>query len=226
VPKEFDIVETKPGSGLTKGAAYVARYGAGSAVQYSEAIFICAEVKYEATTANWVGGIFVDSTVAQEAGRQVWGLPKQMAQFEWSQPSASPAPHNGDGFFPGKKIVSVRITTAANSSSTGIAAAGAAGGDLIGAFNYTVPIIPIPFMSQTVATLSLNNSGAGPGVLLSHTHQSYTLKLLGDVEAVVPDSSPIGAWMPMKAGGGGPTKMGAKIEMSDGVFNMTDPVAI
>ena len=33
VPKEFDIVETKPGSGLTKGAAYVARYGAGSAVQ-------------------------------------------------------------------------------------------------------------------------------------------------------------------------------------------------
>jgi len=199
VPAEFDIVETKAGSGLTKGAVYIVQYVAPSTVIYSEAIFICALVSYKisesAMKANWIGSIYVDNVVAQQAGIHVWGMPKHIGVFDWSK----------DGNNAG-----VRITTPA--------------GLLVGAFNYTRNFVPIPFMHQDVKSFSVDN--ATKRVLLSQTEQKYTIHFVTKVDALVPATSPLGGWMAMPAGGGGNVKMGAKVELSAGTFNMSAPIEV
>ena len=130
VPSQFNITATS--DGVTKGAVYIAKYSEKSTVAYSEAIFICAAVTYKGQKGNWIGNIFVDSTAAQQAGREVWGMPKQMAKFEWSSTKVGP--------FGLGHVEQVKITAA---------------GALIGYFNFTDTSIPIPFMHQITETFSL-----------------------------------------------------------------------
>ena len=61
VPSDFNIVETKEGSGLTEGSLYIAKYNNQSTIEYSELIFICATVQYEGKKGNWVHAIYVDT---------------------------------------------------------------------------------------------------------------------------------------------------------------------
>ena len=68
VPSDFNIVETKEGSGLTEGSLYIAKYNNQSTIEYSELIFICATVQYEGKKGNWVHAIYVDNEMAKDAG--------------------------------------------------------------------------------------------------------------------------------------------------------------
>ena len=86
VPAAYDIVETKPGSGMTQGSIYVARYDNTSTVAYSELIFLCATVRVPTgQKGNWVAAIYVDSEAAKDAGNDVWAMHKKLGVFEWDR---------------------------------------------------------------------------------------------------------------------------------------------
>ena len=93
VPSDFNIVETKEGSGLTEGSLYIAKYNNQSTIEYSELIFICATVQYEGKKGNWVHAIYVDNDMAKDAGINVWGLPKKRATFEWDRNTSPELQH-------------------------------------------------------------------------------------------------------------------------------------
>jgi len=81
VPPELEIVSVLPGH--TLGGVYLVRYGAGSVLQYSELIVVTALVHYGNYTGSWISHIYVDQPESIAGGREIWGLPKQLAQFSW-----------------------------------------------------------------------------------------------------------------------------------------------
>ncbi len=81
VPSGLQVVRTSPGK--TIGGIYVARYGAGSTLEYSELIVFSALVRAGGRLGGWVSHIFVDSAESVAGGREIWGLPKELAVFEW-----------------------------------------------------------------------------------------------------------------------------------------------
>ena len=83
VPAEFDIVTSK--DGFTEGSLYIANYNNQSTLEYNELIFICAQVQYQGNKGGWIHSIYVDNEKAQEAGINVWGLPKKMATFSYDR---------------------------------------------------------------------------------------------------------------------------------------------
>ena len=85
VPQEFGIVETKKGSGVTSGSAYIVQYTNASTVAYSEFIFIPATVRYRGETGSFVSAIYVDHAGALQAGRELWGLNKTLGTFAWDR---------------------------------------------------------------------------------------------------------------------------------------------
>lgn len=82
VPSELDIVSVLPGK--TLGAVYFADYGPGSALEYNELIVSPALVRYGSTFRFWISHIYVDNSDSLAGGREIWGLPKEMAHFTWS----------------------------------------------------------------------------------------------------------------------------------------------
>ena len=190
IPENFDVVETKPESGVTQGSLYIAKYDNRSAVEYNELIFICATVEYEGHRGNWVSSIFVDNKIAQEAGINVWGLPKKLATFEWDRATSPNIQH-----------------VVVKDASTGSLVIDAAFDD---------KAVKIPFMHQTIQTFGRKSA---ENVLVSETEQKYGVKMLGDVILNVPSSSPLFSVID-----GSQRK--AKVEMVDGLFNMTAPSAI
>lgn len=83
VPSELDVVSVLPGK--TVGAVYVADYGPGSALEYSELIVASALTRRGRTLRFWISHIYVDSQDSMAGGREIWGLPKEMAEFAWDQ---------------------------------------------------------------------------------------------------------------------------------------------
>lgn len=81
VPPELSVVPVWPGR--TLGGLFVARYGGGSTRQYHELMVIPALVRRGRRVGGWVSHIYVDDLQSLAAGRHVWGLPKQAAQFSW-----------------------------------------------------------------------------------------------------------------------------------------------
>jgi hypothetical protein len=81
VPDGLSIVRVAPGR--TAALLALVRYGAGSTLQYHEAIIAPALVYAEGRIGMWVSHIYVDHPDSCAAGRQIWGLPKQLAQFTW-----------------------------------------------------------------------------------------------------------------------------------------------
>lgn len=79
VPPPFRVVCVFPG--LTVGGLYVAAYGAGSALDYHELAVIPALVRYGRRRGGWVSHIYVDDTRSVAGGLEVWGLPKELAEF-------------------------------------------------------------------------------------------------------------------------------------------------
>ncbi|MFZ5826606.1 MAG: acetoacetate decarboxylase family protein [Bacillota bacterium] len=81
VPPELDIVSVLPGK--TLGGVYLSYYGEGSDLVYSELIVIPALTRYKTKLGFWVSHIYVDNADSLAGGHEIWGLPKEMAQFDW-----------------------------------------------------------------------------------------------------------------------------------------------
>ena len=199
VPAAYDIVETKPGSGMTQGSIYVARYDNTSTVAYSELIFLCATVRVPTgQKGNWVAAIYVDSEAAKDAGNDVWAMHKKLGVFEWDRDTNPNLQH-------------VTITDAQS-------------GGVVGEFSFNDKAVTIPWMHQTVETFSQRASNAPNAhgraqVLLSSTAQKYGVKLLKQTVINIPPASP---FYPFYKG----ATMGNKVEMHGLVANMSAPAEL
>jgi hypothetical protein len=83
VPKTMRVVPVLPGK--TIGVLYCARYGVGSTLSYHEMIVAPALAYARGRAGWWISHIYVDDRAAQAGGRVIWGLPKELASFQWSR---------------------------------------------------------------------------------------------------------------------------------------------
>jgi acetoacetate decarboxylase len=81
IPVELAIVSTIPGK--TVGGVYLSQYTNGSDLTYSELIVVAGLVRWRGTIGAWVSHIYVDNLDSVAGGREIWGLPKEMAEFRW-----------------------------------------------------------------------------------------------------------------------------------------------
>lgn len=81
LPPELTIVQVLPG--LTIGMVYAASYSAASVMPYNELIVANAIVAYQGKVGAWISHIYVDNPDSVQGGREIWGLPKEMADFTW-----------------------------------------------------------------------------------------------------------------------------------------------
>lgn len=81
VPSELEIVSIWPGK--TLGGIYVSTYKGDSILKYNELIVVPAIVRYENNIGAWISHIYVDNEDSVKGGREIWGLPKEMAKFTW-----------------------------------------------------------------------------------------------------------------------------------------------
>ncbi|WP_225977590.1 acetoacetate decarboxylase family protein [Nostoc sp. CENA543] len=81
VPSELEIVSFLPGK--TLAGIYVSAYEADSLLQYNELIVVPAVVRYQKHIGAWISHIYVDNEDSVAGGREIWGLPKEMAEFSW-----------------------------------------------------------------------------------------------------------------------------------------------
>src|SRR4051794_502443 len=81
VPPDLDIVSVLPGK--TLGIMYLASYGRGSVLSYNELIIVPALTRYRKNVGVWISHIYVDHPDSIAGGREIWGLPKELAQFTW-----------------------------------------------------------------------------------------------------------------------------------------------
>jgi acetoacetate decarboxylase len=85
IPIGLELVSVLPGK--TIGGIYMAKYEAGSSLMYSELIVIAGLVKHASgKLGTWISHIYVDNPDSIAGGREIWGLPKEYAEFSW-QPS-------------------------------------------------------------------------------------------------------------------------------------------
>ncbi|YAF95204.1 MAG: acetoacetate decarboxylase family protein [Nodularia sp. CChRGM 3473] len=83
VPPELNIISIWPGK--TLGGIYLARYKSGSVLQYNELIVVPAVVFYQGKIGVWISHIYVDNADSVAGGREIWGLPKELADFTWEE---------------------------------------------------------------------------------------------------------------------------------------------
>jgi hypothetical protein len=81
VPSELEIVSLLPGK--TLGGIYLSSYGLGSVMEYNELIVVSAIANYAGKWGAWISHIYVDNPNSVAGGREIWGLPKELAQFSW-----------------------------------------------------------------------------------------------------------------------------------------------
>ena len=81
IPSELNIISVFPGK--TLGGVYLSYYGSGSVLEYSELIVIAGFLSYKGKFGGWVSHIYVDNPDSVAGGREIWGLPKEMADFSW-----------------------------------------------------------------------------------------------------------------------------------------------
>lgn len=87
IPTELNIVSALPGK--TVGGVYLSKYTSGSVLEYSELIIIAGFSSYKGKFGGWVSHIYVDNPDSVAGGREVWGLPKELAQFTWTEHSVT-----------------------------------------------------------------------------------------------------------------------------------------
>lgn len=73
----------------------LAAYGDGATLAYHELI-VFGGVRRAGLRVGWeVAAIWVDSAASRDGGRAIWGLPKQLATFRWSEGRVSVADRDG-----------------------------------------------------------------------------------------------------------------------------------
>lgn len=87
IPQALDIISVFPGK--TLGGVYLSNYGSGSVLEYSELIVVAAAVTHSGKIGGWVSHIYVDNPDSVAGGREIWGLPKELAKFTWEKNSVS-----------------------------------------------------------------------------------------------------------------------------------------
>jgi len=87
IPKELDIIPVLPGK--TLGGVYLSFYGSGSILEYHELIVVAAITRYQDHISPWVSHIYVDNPESVAGGREIWGLPKEIAEFTWENDHVS-----------------------------------------------------------------------------------------------------------------------------------------
>lgn len=80
IPRGLEIVSF---GGYTLGVVFLSYYGPASTLEYHELIVMPALVRYRKARAFWVTHIYVDNELSVQGGRAVFGLPKEMAEFDW-----------------------------------------------------------------------------------------------------------------------------------------------
>ncbi len=83
IPPELRIFQVLPGK--TAGGLFLARYEPGSTLAYSELIVAAATVYRAGRIGIWISHIYVDSAESVAGGREIWGLPKELAEFTWEK---------------------------------------------------------------------------------------------------------------------------------------------
>lgn len=83
IPPQLELVCVLPGK--TVGGIYVSHYGTGSVLEYSELIVIAGLVSYSGQMGGWISHIYVDNADSVAGGRNIWGLPKEGAEFTWEK---------------------------------------------------------------------------------------------------------------------------------------------
>jgi hypothetical protein len=69
--------------GKTLACIYAAQYGPGSVLAYNELIVAAALTRFGRHYGFWISHIYVDSPASLAGGREIWGLPKELAEFTW-----------------------------------------------------------------------------------------------------------------------------------------------
>ncbi|MBW4649069.1 MAG: acetoacetate decarboxylase family protein [Kastovskya adunca ATA6-11-RM4] len=87
IPPELDIVSVFPGK--TIGGVYLSYYGQSPVMEYSELIVAPGMVSHSGKVGGWVSHIYVDNPDSVAGGREIWGLPKEMADFTWERDDSS-----------------------------------------------------------------------------------------------------------------------------------------
>lgn len=70
--------------GWTVGGVMLARYDQRATLPYHELIVFSGLARAAGRPAFVVSHIYVDSLPSLRGGREIWGLPKELADFEWS----------------------------------------------------------------------------------------------------------------------------------------------
>jgi hypothetical protein len=83
LPQELEIIPILPGK--TIGGIYISTYGEGSVLNYSELIVFSSLTRYGDRIGAWITHIYVDNFQSIAGGTNIWGLPKQMARFNWTK---------------------------------------------------------------------------------------------------------------------------------------------
>jgi acetoacetate decarboxylase len=92
VPVDLEIVSILPGK--TLGGLYLSVYEANSTLQYHELIVVPALVRYQGKIGAWISHIYVDNPASVAGGRNIWGLPKELADFSWHDTEVSVSQSN------------------------------------------------------------------------------------------------------------------------------------
>jgi acetoacetate decarboxylase len=87
VPAAFEIVSILPGKTLS--GLYFSVYEGNSTLTYHELIVVGGLVRYGNQIGSWVSHIYVDDPASVAGGRSIWGLPKELAEFEWGKNSVT-----------------------------------------------------------------------------------------------------------------------------------------
>lgn len=83
IPSELKIISVWPSK--TLGGVYLSYYGSGSVLEYSELIVIAAILGHKGKFGGWISHIYVDNPDSVAGGREIWGLPKELAEFTWEE---------------------------------------------------------------------------------------------------------------------------------------------
>lgn len=81
IPSELKIVSVLPGK--TLGGIYLSVYESDSLLQYNELIVVAGLTRYQNQLGAWISHIYVDNEVSVAGGREIWQLPKEIANFSW-----------------------------------------------------------------------------------------------------------------------------------------------
>lgn len=82
VPSELKAIPILPGKALA--GIFLASYGPGSVLEYHELI-VAVAAHGSGRWGFWIIHIYVDDANSMAGGRDIWGLPKELAQFTWKK---------------------------------------------------------------------------------------------------------------------------------------------